>query len=66
MRRPTMGLAGEGDIILLTDFYELTMAASYFKSGRNEEASFEMFVRKLPENRGFLLTAGLEGVLAFL
>ncbi|MEM4390127.1 MAG: nicotinate phosphoribosyltransferase [Candidatus Micrarchaeia archaeon] len=61
-----LGLATENDIILLTDFYELTMAAAYFRSGRNERASFEMFVRKMPPNRGFLLAAGLETVLAFL
>ncbi|MEM3031025.1 MAG: nicotinate phosphoribosyltransferase [Candidatus Micrarchaeia archaeon] len=66
MRKPKLGLATENDIILLTDFYELTMAASYFHNRRNERASFEMFVRKLPANRGFLLAAGLEPVLAFL
>jgi nicotinate phosphoribosyltransferase len=51
---------------LLTDLYELTMAAAYFESGIDAAASFEMMVRKLPENRGYLLAAGLEQVLDFL
>jgi nicotinate phosphoribosyltransferase len=51
---------------LLTDLYELTMAAAYFESGIDATASFEMIVRNLPENRGYLLAAGLEQVLDFL
>lgn len=51
---------------LLTDLYELTMAQSYLRCGRNEKATFELFVRHLPKNRSFLLSAGLEQILLFL
>jgi nicotinate phosphoribosyltransferase len=51
---------------LLTDLYELTMAAAYFESGRRPVATFELFVRRLPENRSSLLTAGLEQALYYL
>jgi nicotinate phosphoribosyltransferase len=46
--------------LLLTDLYELTMFYAYLKSGKTEEASFELFVRELPENRSYLVFAGLE------
>jgi len=51
---------------LVTDFYQLTMAASYFTHKHNPLATFEMFIRHLPENRGFLVFAGLEQALAYL
>ncbi len=51
---------------LATDLYQLTMAAGYHANGRHERASFEMFVRRLPENRSFLLAAGLEQALGYL
>jgi nicotinate phosphoribosyltransferase len=51
---------------LLTDLYELNMAASYLKRGMGGEASFSLFVRELPPARGFLVAAGLEPCLEFL
>jgi nicotinate phosphoribosyltransferase len=51
---------------LLTDLYELTMAAAYFANGFRANASFELFVRSLPPQRGYLLAAGLEQALDFL
>src|SRR5881397_2594952 len=51
---------------LLTDLYELNMAASYLRRGMDQEAAFSLFVRHLPPNRGFLVSAGLEPCLAFL
>jgi nicotinate phosphoribosyltransferase len=54
------------DAALFTDLYELTMAASYFREGMNDRATFSLFVRKLPKSRGFLVAAGLEDVLTFL
>src|SRR5256885_15461562 len=53
------GLITAADVGLLTDQYELTMAASYLRRDRNDEATFELFVRELPPNRGWLLAAGL-------
>jgi nicotinate phosphoribosyltransferase len=46
-------------VALLTDHYELTMAASYHRHGMNEPAIFELFARRLPPNREWLLAAGL-------
>jgi nicotinate phosphoribosyltransferase len=51
---------------LLTDLYELTMAAAYFESALQPVATFELFIRRLPEQRSFLLSAGLEQALDFL
>ena len=54
------------EIPLLTDLYELTMAASYFDLGFNDAACFSMFSRRLPSCRGFLVAAGLERLLEVL
>jgi nicotinate phosphoribosyltransferase len=54
------------DAALFTDLYELTMAASYFKEGMTGQATFSLFVRRLPPERPFLIAAGLEDVLNFL
>src|SRR5262245_56678912 len=51
---------------LLTDLYELTLAAAYFENNFSGNASFELFVRSLPKDRGFLVAAGLEQALEFL
>jgi len=51
---------------LLTDLYELTMAAAYFENHINATASFELSVRTLPRERTYLLVAGLEQALDFL
>ncbi|TAK59978.1 nicotinate phosphoribosyltransferase [Methylobacter sp.] len=52
--------------VLLTDLYQLTMLQSYYEQSMEELAVFEFFVRKLPENRGYLVTAGLAQVLTYL
>lgn len=52
--------------VLLTDLYQLTMLQAYFEQGMNETAVFEFFSRKLPNNRNFLLNAGLEQLLQYL
>jgi nicotinate phosphoribosyltransferase len=52
---------------LLTDFYELTMAAGYFEAGKTgERAIFEVAIRRLPPNRNFVLAAGLPQVVDYL
>ena len=51
---------------LLTDLYQLTMAHAYYKLGMRETAVFELFVRRLPRTRRFLLAAGLEQVVEYL
>ena len=42
------------------------MAAAYFENKIQITASFELFVRQLPRERGYLLAAGLEQALEFL
>src|SRR5258708_10440996 len=44
---------------LLTDLYELTMAAGYVQNRFDARATFELFVRHLPPNRKYLVSAGL-------
>lgn len=56
----------ESNVALLTDLYELTMAASYFQHGMNEPATFDLFVRHLPAHRNFLIAAGLDDALQYL
>jgi nicotinate phosphoribosyltransferase len=51
---------------LLTDLYQLTMLQGYFEQRMDEIAVFEFFVRKLPDERGFLMAAGLEQLLCYL
>ncbi|HYX73531.1 MAG TPA: nicotinate phosphoribosyltransferase [Steroidobacteraceae bacterium] len=51
---------------LLTDLYQLTMAQAYFELGMNEIAVFELFVRRMPQARRFLITAGLEQALEYI
>ena len=48
------------------DQYELTMAQAFLHAGRDGEVTFELFVRSLPPNRGYLIAAGLEQALAYL
>ena len=57
---PTNNLVGP----MLTDFYQLSMAYAYWKSGRQDEpAVFDLFFRKNPFGGEFTLFAGLEEVL---
>src|SRR6185437_9131329 len=52
---------------LRTDLYQLTMAAGYFHRGMTGAvATCEMFVRRLPRRRRYLLAMGLDRVLAYL
>ena len=52
---------------LLTDLYELTMAAGYFAAGKASQiATFELSVRRLPVKRNFLIAAGLAQAVEYL
>ena len=58
---------GEGRMLgLATDLYQLTMAAGYLANGKSGRASFELFVRRLPPRRSWLLAAGLEQAVEYL
>jgi len=51
---------------LMTDLYQLTMAAGYFVHDLNRPASFELFARRLAPCRSYLLCAGAAQALAYL
>src|SRR5918996_1471978 len=51
---------------LSTDLYELNMAASYLRRGMDGLATFSLYVRDMPKQGGFLVSAGLEDCLRFL
>jgi len=57
---------GAGSSVLLTDLYQLTMLDAYRRESMHEPAVFEMFTRRLPRDRSFLVAAGLDQALSFL
>ncbi|MBQ8349954.1 MAG: nicotinate phosphoribosyltransferase [Ruminococcus sp.] len=55
------------NLTMLVDFYELTMANGFFENGRgNEIAYFDMFFRKVPDNAGYAVMAGVQQVIEYL
>ena len=65
-RRPRHGLDRRVNV-LQTDLYQLTMAAGYFHQGmQDRRATCEMFVRRLPRSRRYLVTIGVERVVDYL
>lgn len=73
-KEKAMSAIGPGDrqlyqssLALLTDFYELTMAYSYWKRGMDrKEAVFHHFFRRAPFKGGYTIAAGLESLIQFL
>lgn len=52
---------------LLTDLYELIMAAGYYEAGKaKQKATFELTVRRLPANRNYVIAAGLPQAIDYL
>ena len=66
MDKDAFDFVEEANMSLLTDFYELTMCSSYFENKRRENATFDLFIRKLPPDRSYFVFAGLEQALCFL
>jgi len=64
--KPFLGYLKEENMSLFTDYYELTMCAAYFDNKNFETATFDLFIRRLPENRSYFLFAGLEEALQYL
>ncbi|WP_027869385.1 nicotinate phosphoribosyltransferase [Eubacterium sp. AB3007] len=55
------------NLTMLTDFYEITMANGYLKSGlMNDIAYFDLFFRKVPDDGGYAIMAGLEQMIDYL
>ncbi|HVL64220.1 MAG TPA: nicotinate phosphoribosyltransferase [Actinomycetota bacterium] len=57
---------GDDNVALLTDLYELTMAASYHRHDLNGTATFDLFIRSLPPQRSFLVVCGVEDAVSYL
>jgi nicotinate phosphoribosyltransferase len=56
----------ENNLSLLIDFYELTMAASYFEHQPGCRAVFDLFIRRMPDKRSYFIAAGLEDIVDFI
>lgn len=59
-------MPAQKNLTLLTDLYQLTMAQSYFREQRSGDATFSLFIRSYPLNRGYFVSAGLSDVLDYL
>ena len=51
---------------LFTDLYQLTMAQAYWQNSQTARATFSLFFRKYPPNRGYFVFAGLDDVVDYL
>ena len=52
---------------LMTDFYELTMAQTYFMEGKQDEVVyFDLFFRKNPFNGGYTISNGLDSIVDYV
>jgi nicotinate phosphoribosyltransferase len=54
------------NLALLTDLYQLTMAEAYFRERKSAAATFSLFIRSYPPNRGYFIAAGLRDVIEYL
>jgi nicotinate phosphoribosyltransferase len=63
MRSPWVN---DANAALLSDLYEFTMLQSYFDEGMDGLSVFDLFMRRLPPNRNYLIACGLEHVLHYL
>lgn len=55
------------NLTMLTDFYEITMANGYFEADmKGNIAYFDMFFRRIPDDGGYAIMAGLEQVIEYL
>lgn len=73
MKNINSGYIDDFNMILATDFYQLTMSAAYYQynlenniNENDEKASFELFIRQYPKNRNYLIFAGLEQAIYYL
>jgi len=73
MSNVNSGFVNDQNMILATDFYQLTMGAAYYQYNlenkikeEDDIATFELFIRKLPRNRNYLIFAGLEQAIQYL
>lgn len=60
------GYVTRENLALFTDLYEMTMLQGFYRADHNPDAVFDLFVRNLPRDRGYLVAAGLEQVVHYL
>lgn len=52
---------------MMTDFYELTMAQTYFDAGeQNKKVYFDIFFRNNPFNGGYSISGGLDNIVDYI
>jgi nicotinate phosphoribosyltransferase len=66
MAKRTFEEGTAGAPALFTDLYELTMMQGYLETGHDPTATFSLFFRSLPPNRGYVVAAGLQQVIAYV
>ena len=63
----SINLNDSRNLTMLVDFYEITMGNGYFQSGLADQYGvFDMFFRRIPDNGGFAIAAGLEQLVEYL
>ncbi|UHQ96099.1 nicotinate phosphoribosyltransferase [Natrinema halophilum] len=66
MTQPTLGHIDSHDLSVFTDRYELSMMQGYIESDHTPTATFSMYFRRLPPDRGYAIAAGLEQVIEYV
>lgn len=66
MARTAYGYITPENLALFTDLYELTMMQGYYNQDHNPTATFDLFFRDLPPNRGYMVAAGLEQAIHYI
>jgi nicotinate phosphoribosyltransferase len=51
---------------MLTDLYQLTMNAAYFDNQKDDTATFDLFIRKLPADWGYFIANGIEDAIDYV
>ncbi|MFA9398549.1 MAG: nicotinate phosphoribosyltransferase [Clostridiaceae bacterium] len=67
MENNIFSLKDERNLTMLVDFYELTMGNGYFNNNvKDTIAYFDMFFRRVPDNGGYCIMAGVEQLIEYL
>lgn len=53
-------------LALFTDLYELTMAQAYWQSSETAQATFSLYIRNYPPDRGYFVLGGIQDALDYL
>ncbi len=57
----------KNNLTMLTDFYEITMANGFFRTGNaNKRVYFDMFFRTIPDDGGVAIMAGVEQIINYV